>query len=315
MASVRFKKAYLGAYSTISSNNEKISTTFNSEDFFNGEETCEDGEISMQLKVLNDLKSKNEIDLVIGGDLSNQIGITSSVMSNYEYPFIGVYSACASFAESLILAASLISSPSFKNIACITSGNNLVTERTFKYPIEYGSPRRTTQSFTATGAVASIITKKETNVILESATIGKVIDFGMNDANNMGAIMAPSAADTLVRHLRDLKRDISYYDIVVTGDLGALGSELFKEILSRYDITIKNLIDAGSILINDKTKTLQGASGPVCLPLVLFEKILKTKKYKHILIIGTGSLHNTTMTNQHKNIPAISHAVSLEVIK
>lgn len=313
MASMRFKKVFLGPYSTISSNIEKISTTFNSEDFFNGEKTCEDGEVSMQMKVLNDIISKNDIDLVIGGDLSNQIGITSMVMSEKEFPFLGIYSACASYVEALILASALVSMPAYKNIACITSGNNLVTERTFKYPIEYGSPRRFTQSFTATGAVAGIVTKKETNVIVESATIGKVVDYEINDVNNMGAIMAPAAADTLIKHLRDMKRDISYYDLVLTGDLGELGSELFKELLAKHDITIKNYIDAGNILIKDKTKTDIGASGPICLPLILYEKILKSKKYKTILIIGTGSLHNITMTNQHKNIPAISHAVSLEV--
>ena len=313
MASMRFKKVYLGDASTISSKLEHISTTFNAEDFFSGEKTCEDGEVAMQLKVLNDIKSKNDIDLVIGGNLSNQLGITSTAMSEIGVPFLGTYSACATFVESLIVASSMLSNASFKNIACITSSNNLVTERTFRYPIEYGSPRRVTQNFSATGAVASIVTKKETNVIIESATIGKVVDYEIKDANNMGAIMAPSAADTLIKHLRDLKRDISYYDIVLTGDLGSLGSELFKEMLSRYDITIKNHVDAGSILIKDKTKTDQGASGPVCLPLILFEKILKTKKYKKILIIGTGSLHNSTMTNQHRTIPAISHAVSLEV--
>ena len=313
MASMRFKKVYLSDASTISSKLEHISTTFNTEDFFNGEKTCEEGEISMQLKVLKDIISKNGIDLVVGGNLSNQLGITNTAMSEVDVPFMGIYSACATFVESLIVASSMLTFPAFKNIACITSSNNLVTERTFRYPIEYGSPRRITQNFSATGAVASIITKSETNIKVESATIGKVIDYDINDANNMGAIMAPSAADTLIRHLRDLKRDISYYDLVLTGDLGSLGSELFKEMLSRYDIIIKNHVDAGSILIKDKTKTDQGASGPVCLPLILFEKILKTKKYKKILIIGTGSLHNSTMTNQHRTIPAISHAVSLEV--
>lgn len=314
MASMRFKNIYLGEYSTISSKDEKISTTFTVEDYFNGEITSEDAEVSMQLKVLDDLKSRTDIDLVVGGDLSNQIGITNLVMSQEQIPFIGAYNACSTFVESLILASSLISYPAFKNIACITSSNNLVTERTFRYPIEYGSPRRVTQTFTATGAIASIVTKKETNLKIESATIGRVVNYDIKDVNNMGAIMAPSAANTLIKHLRDLKRDISYYDLVLTGDLGKLGSELFKTLLSKNDITIKNLIDAGSILISDKTKTDQGASGPACLPLILFEKILKSKKYKKILIIGTGSLHNSTMSNQHKSIPAISHAVSLEVV-
>ena len=138
-------------------------------------------------------------------------------------------------------------------------------------------------------------------------------DYDIKDVNNMGAVMAPGAADTLITHLRDMKRDISYYDLIMTGDLGILGTEFFKNILSRHDITLTNHIDAGSILITDKTLTDQGASGPVCLPLVLLEKVLRENKFKHILIIGTGALHNTTMVNRHKSIPCISHAVSIEV--
>lgn len=314
MASVRFKKVYLGDYVTISSSNEKINTTYTIDDYFYGEKTIEASEVRMQRKVLEELLKNNKIDLVIGSDLSNQLGSTSSTMSKENIPYMGVYNACSSFPEELIVSASILSSSTFKNIVCLVSSNNLMSERTFRYPIEYGSPRRITQTFTATGAVSGIVTKNETDVKIESATIGKVIDYNIKDVNNMGAIMAPAAVDTLISHLRDLKRDISYYDIVLTGDLGCLGSELFLELASKKDITIKNYIDAGSILITDKTLTDQGASGPACLPLVLYEKVLKNKKYKKILIIGTGALFNTTMSNQHKSIPAISHAVSLEVL-
>ena len=315
MASFKLKKTYLGESSSISSENEKINTKFILEDYFSGEKTTENSEVKMEKTILKDLSSRNKIDLVIGSDLSNQLGITNEAMSYFNIPYLGIYSACSSYVEGLILASTILNSSNFKNIANIVSSHNLDAERTFRFPIEYGSPRRVTQTFTATTTLASIVTKEETRVQLEGCTIGKVVDYGVKDVNNMGAIMAPGAADTLMTHLKDFKRTIDYYDLVLTGDLGKLGSELFKEILSRHDITLKSQIDAGSILITDKTLTDQGASGPVCLPLILTEKVLKDKKYKKILLIGTGVLHNTTMVNQHKTIPSISHAVSLEVIE
>lgn len=313
MASFRISKVYLGDYSTISSPKEKIETKFVLEDYLDGEKTSESTEVKMQKKVIKDIASKNPIDVLIGADLSNQLGTTNETMSDIRIPYLGVYNACSSFPEELIIASSLLKGTTLKNILCLVSSHNLAAERTFRYPIEYGSPRRITQTFTATGAIGLILTKNETPYRIESATIGKVCDYDIKDVNNMGAVMAPGAADTLITHLRDMKRDISYYDLIMTGDLGILGTEFFKNILSRHDITLTNHIDAGSILITDKTLTDQGASGPVCLPLVLLEKVLKENKFKHILIIGTGALHNTTMVNRHKSIPCISHAVSIEV--
>lgn len=314
MASIRFSKVYLGESSTISSKNEKINTKYTIDDFYNGEDTVEKSEIKLQKKVLDDVITTNKIDAIIGADLSCQLAVSNKAVVDTGLSYLGLYNACASFAEELIVGGALLQGTTIKNIACVVSSHNLSAERTFRYPIEYGCPKRITQSFTATGSVASILTKTPTNIKVESCTIGKVVDYGVKDANNMGAIMAPGAADTLVSHLRDLKRDISYYDLILTGDLGKLGSELFKELLLKYDITLKHYIDAGSILITDKNLTSEGASGPVCLPLVLFEKILKEKKYKHILIIGTGALHNTMLVNQKLTIPTISHAVSLEVL-
>ena len=314
MASFKFKKAYLGDSSSISSKNENIKTKFSLEDYFEGYSTSEEAEVKMEKKVLDDLLENRKIDLVVGGDLSNQLGITNETLSNYDLSYLGLYSACSSYVEGLILSASLLDSGKLKNIITLVSSHNLDAERTFRYPIEYGSPRRTTQTFTATAAIASIVSKEETKIKIESCTIGKVIDYGIKDANNMGAIMAPSAANALMEHLKEMKREANYYDVILTGDLGKLGAYLFREILRKNDITLKNYIDAGSILITDKNLTDQGASGPVCLPLVLTEKILTNKKYKKILLIGTGALHNTTMVNQHKTIPSISHIVSLEVI-
>lgn len=313
MASFKFKNTYLKDFSTISSQNEKINTKFTIKDYYYGEKTTEEAEMKMQKTVLKDLERRNKIDFIIGADLSNQIAVTNKAMSEFPIPFLGIYNACASFVEGLILSSALLTSTGLKNGAVITSSHNLGAERTFRFPIEYGSPKRITQNFTATGAIGVIVSKEQTNIKLESYTIGKIYDYGIKDANNMGAIMAPSAAKTLIEHLKDLKRDPSYYDVIITGDLGKLGSELFKELLSKENIVLKNHVDAGSELIVDENLTSQGASGPVCLPLYLIEKILTNNKYKKILIIGTGALHNSTIVNQKNTLPGISHIVSLEV--
>ena len=140
-----------------------------------------------------------------------------------------------------------------------------------------------------------------------------MVDIGYKDANNMGACMAPGAALTISEHLKDLKRKANYYDIILTGDLGIYGSKILKEYLNKeYNIDLENQVDAGEIIFNNKNQ-IAGGSGPVCLPLVLFEKILKNKKYKKILLIGTGSLHSKLSTGLSLSIPSISHAISLEV--
>ena len=315
MASFKFKNVYLGDTSTISGVNEKINTKFSISDYFDGEKTSEDAEVKMQKIVLKDISKKNKIDVMLSADLSNQTGISNKAASEFPYSHLGLYSACASFAEGLIVAGSLIGSAQNIQNACVTvSSHNLSAERTFRYPIEYGSPRRVTQNFTATGAAAAIVTKDPTNIKIESCTIGKVTDYGIKDANNMGAIMAPSAARTIIEHLNDTKRSANYYDLILTGDLGTLGSELMMTLLEKNDITLKNHIDAGAELIVDKKLTDQGASGPVCLPLYFIEKVLKEKKYKRILIVGTGALQNQTLVNQKHTLPSVSHAVSIEVI-
>ena len=168
MASFKFKKAYLGDSSSISSKNENIKTKFSLEDYFEGYSTSEEAEVKMEKKVLDDLLENHKIDLVVGGDLSNQLGITNETLSNYDLSYLGLYSACSSYVEGLILSASLLDSEKLKNIITLVSSHNLDAERTFRYPIEYGSPRRTTQTFTATAAIASIVSKEETKIKIES---------------------------------------------------------------------------------------------------------------------------------------------------
>ena len=312
MASIRFNNIYLGKSISISSSDEKIFTDFTT-DYYNGEDSFEKAEEKQEKTIIDQMLKNINLDLIIGSDLSNQIAITSKTMSDYNIPFLGIYNACASYTEGLIIGSKLLDSK-IKNIGILVSSHNKTAEKSYRYPIEYGALRKKCETYTLTSSVITQITKSKTNIKIESGTIGKVVDYNVIDVKNIGAVMAPSAANTLITHLKDLKRDISYYDLVITGDLGKIGSKLFKEILLENDITLKKYIDAGSMLITDENLSLMGGSGPVCLPLFLTEKILKQKKYKHILVIGTGSLHNVSIVNSKRSVPSISHVVSLEVL-
>lgn len=319
MSSLNFKNVYINNSYSIAGQNENNGNLKNINiylnDYLYGEKTFEDAEIKMQKITLNNLINTNSVpELIVGGELSNQLSITSTNLKNKNIPFLGIYSACATFVEGLILLATLIDSKKIKNGINITSAHNLTSERQFRYPIEYGAPKPEYSTFTSTGCVGAFLSQQTDKIKILNGTIGRVVDYGIKDAYNMGAVMAPAAIDTLIRHLKNTKTTFNDYDLILTGDLGKVGTEIFKEILKKeHNIKINNLLDAGSIIYKEEQEIYSGGSGPACLPLVLFNKILETKKYKKILIIGTGSLHNQTLVNQKNTIPAIAHAVTLEV--
>ncbi len=322
MASLKFNNVYIkDAFSIagpLESEGQIHKYDITLDDYYYKEKTFLDAEIKMQRVVIENLLYRNKmnkkIDLLVGGELSNQLTITSFSAKNFEIPFLGMYSACATFAESLIIASNFIESNMIKNSIVITSSHNLNAERQFRFPIEYGAPRANTTTFTATGAVGTILSNEKSKIKLESATIGSVVDFDQYDATHMGAVMTPAAIQVLIKHLNDLARTTDYYDVILTGDLGSIGVDIFQECLKKYhNIKIKNHLDAGCEIFVPSQEIYSGASGPVTLPLVLFNKILKNKKYQKILIIATGSLHSKDTTNQKKTIPSIAHAVSLEV--
>lgn len=283
-------------------------------DLYYGEKTLEEAEIKMQKTVLNNLSSISDFNLVIGGNLSNQLGSMNASLKNTGKSFLGVYNACASFVEGMIIGANMISSKEIDKTCVLTSSHELTSERQFRFPIEYGSLKANYTTITATGSVGVIISNDKTKCKIVSSTIGSVVDYSITDVNNMGAIMAPAAMNTIINHLKNMDKNINDYDIILTGDLGKLGLEILKTILYKeYNLKTNKLTDAGSILYKDEQNKYQGGSGPVVLPLILFNKILLSKKYKHILIVGTGALHNTTLVNQKKSIPAIAHIVEIEV--
>ena len=284
MASLIFKNVYINDQETVVGpyeNNGILNFNNSIKDFYGDEKSFENCEIKLQKIVFDNILRKNNlsdinIDLVVGGDLMNQITATSFNMRDYNIPFLGVYSACASFPESLLILANMVDSKFLKKGIAITSSHNLTSEKQFRFPIEYGCLKPKRSTFTATGAVSTLVSNKVSKVKVESATIGRVIDYGIKDPFNMGAVMAPAAASTIVNHLNELNRSINYYDVVLTGDLGEVGSQILKEfLLKNNNIKMKNHLDAATLIYSDEQETFSGASGPVALPIVLFNKILK----------------------------------------
>lgn len=265
---------------------------------------------------------KNEdIDLIIGGDLSNQLCATSFGIENLNIPYLGVFSACATSMESIIVASKILENKKNNNTICITSSHNLAAEKQFRNPTEYGYTKPKTATFTSTGAASILLTNEKTDVKVTSYTIGKIVNIGQNDPNNMGAVMAPAAADTIYKHLTNLNLKEDYYDLILTGDLGIYGKEILKEYMKEnYNITLKNYDDCGAMLYDlEKQKEITaGGSGPVCSTLINYGYIyqmLKKKKFKRVLLVVTGALFSPSTIFQKQDILGVAHACSWEVIK
>lgn len=265
-------------------------------------------------------KTKYDIDLFISGDLLNQLTASNYAAKNISCPFIGAYAACASSTLALTIAANFIESGNINNAICAVSSHNNGSEKQFRYPVEYGGPKPKTTTFTSSGSAIALISNEKSKIKIESATLGKVIDKGIKDAFNMGGVMAPAAAETIHRHLSDTGRTVEYYDLILTGDLGVYGKKIFQDYMQKeYNIILKNYNDTGTMLFDlEKQPVYAGASGPACAPLVTYSYILnqmKSKKLKRVLLVATGALHSLTTVNQKLSIPAIAHAISLEVVK
>lgn len=297
------------------------------DDLYNGEKSFEQAEVKLLEDSIDILlkkveKTKSDIDLIISGDLLNQVTSSSYGVQKYNIPFLGIYSACASSVEGIIIASSMIDSKKINNCIVSTSSHNMSSEKQFRNPTEYGAPKPKTATFTATGGASCFLTNEKTDIKVSATTIGKVIDKGQKDPLNMGAVMAPAAADTIYRHLKDLKRDVSDYDLILTGDLGTYGKEILVDYMkTEYGLDISNNYnDMGTMLydLDNQKEVLAGGSGPVCSGLVCYSHILSLLKkgtIKRVLIAATGALFSPTFVYQHIDINAISHAVTLEAIK
>lgn len=291
-----------------------------SDDMF-GEVTFEKAECKMlysviKKSIINAKKSEGDIDVLIAGDLLNQIISSTFAARNFGFGYIGVYNACATFTEALTIGATMVDGGYMKNVICATSSHFSSAERQYRYPLELGCTRPPQAQWTVTGAGASVLSNSGVGPKITCATIGKVIDYGVTDANNMGAAMAPAGADTLFTHFKETGRTPCDYDLIITGDLGTLGSRIMKDLIweKGFDIE-KQHVDCGELVYNLCESEYQGGSGAGCISLVfnsyIYEK-LKSKKLKRILLMATGALLSAVSSQQGESIPGIAHAVVLE---
>ena len=260
----------------------------------------------------------NEVDAIIGGDLLNQIISASFAARKTHAGFVGLYNACATFVESLIVGSSFVNS-GMQNVVCVAGSHFSTAERQYRYPLELGVLRSPVTQWTATGVGASMLSAsaEHNSVKISRATIGRVVDFGIMDANNMGAAMAPSACDTLCQFFSDTSCDFNDYNMIFTGDLGKLGTAILVDLMAQegYDISGK-LFDCGASLFWDEQQTYQGGSGAACTALVFNSLVLSKFRrgaYKKILFAGTGALMSPTTSFQGDSIPAITHLVEVTV--
>lgn len=262
---------------------------------------------------------QDDIDFFIGGDLLNQIVSSSYAARDLKIPFIGIYSACAIMTESLALAAILVSNSHAKNIVCGTCTHFSSAERQYRFPLELGNQRPPTAQWTITGGGACIVSTKPSKICITAATFGLVTDFGVNDVNNMGAAMAPAACDTIKQHLKNMKRSTKDYDLIATGDLGKLGSEILVDLLERDNIVLgKNYSDCGCIIYDKTNRVFMGGSGAGCSASVLNSYIinkLNAGEFKRVLLISTGALMSTTVSQQGDTVPGVAHAIELEYVQ
>ena len=256
-----------------------------------------------------------DIHYMLGGDLLNQIISASYSARDLDIPFLGLYGACSSMAESLCIGSMLIDGGFAQNILCATSSHFATAERQFRYPLELGTPKPPTGQDTVTGAGATVISAEQGDLEIKSVTVGRVVDFGVKDANNMGAAMAPAAVQTILSNLEDLGVDPSHYDAIITGDLGIFGSDILLDLAGRNNVDLSGVHkDCGKMIFEGMDKNC-GASGCGCGASVLnayFFKKMLDGDLQRILFVATGALLSPTSVQQGESIPSIAHAVHIE---
>lgn len=290
-----------------------------------GAQNWEEAESRLQKEALEIALSKagltrHDVQMVLAGDLLGQSIASSFGLADYQLPHVGLYGACSTCGLSLTMGAAMVSAGFVERAACITSSHFASAEKEFRFPLSYGNQRPKSATWTVTGSGAFLVSgrpEKGTRAVIEGATIGKIVDYGIKDSMNMGACMAPAAADTIKQNLEDFSRQPQDYDKIITGDLGIVGKELLFELLSEQDIDIaKQYMDCGiEIYDSEKQHTDAGGSGCGCSAVVLSAYILKKLEegvWKRVLFVPTGALLSKTSYNEGQTIPGIAHGVVLE---
>jgi len=261
-------------------------------------------------------KKPTDINYLFGGDLLNQIIAANFAARALEIPFYGMYGACSTLVQCLSLASMLIGSGCAQCALCVTTSHFCTAERQYRFPLELGTQRCPTAQWTVTGAGGFVLHENSSGPYVTHVTTGKVIDFGIKDISNMGAAMAPAAADTINAHFKDTGRTADDYDLIVTGDLGRFGGVLAEELLLKagHDISGKH-IDCGCEIFSIKQDVQAGGSGCGCCAVVFGGYILSRisdSTFKRVLLLSTGALLSPVSSQQGESIPGIAHAVCIQ---
>lgn len=289
-----------------------------------GEKTWEKTEIKMltesiQLSVGRSGKSMEQINVMVSGDLLNQLMSASFSARNLGLPFLGVYGACSTMTESMIFGSILVDGGYADCAVAAASSHYSTAERQFRLPLEHGNQRPPSAQWTVTGSGSMVIGRvKDPHFCCTCATVGKIMDPGITDSNQMGAAMAPAAFDTMYTHFLDTGRSWDYYDMILTGDLGYIGKEILLDMLKNNGISIEGIYnDCGAMIYSEDQDVHGGGSGCGCSATVfagyIYQMMLKGR-LKRVLLISTGALLSPTSLKQGDSIPGIAHAAALEVI-
>ena len=285
-----------------------------------GAETYEEAESIFQREAARLALEKcglhaSDVDFVFAGDLLNQCVGSTFGLKDYRVPFLGQYGACSTMAQNLAVGAVFAESGAAKNSLCVTSSHFCAAERQYRFPLEYGAVRTPTAQWTVTAAGACVIGDSGAAGI-RSATVGRIADMQITDANNMGAAMAPAAADTVMRFLTDTNTALKEYDALFTGDLGAVGSDILRDLLMREGVDIGGFHNDCGMMIFDRVAqdVHSGGSGCGCCASVLCSKLLpdiESGKLNNILFVATGALLSSSTAQQGKSIPSVAHLINL----
>jgi stage V sporulation protein AD len=290
-------------------------------DTYYGENTWEKAEQRMMLESMKKALQKaaineKDIDFMLAGDLLNQIISSSFTARAMSIPFLGLYGACSTMYEGLTVGAILIDGGFAERVLAGTSSHYCTAERQYRFPTELGVQRSMTAQWTVTGAGSVVLASEGNGPVITHATIGKVIDMGQGDSQDMGAAMAPAAADTIARHFMDTGRSPDQYDLIITGDLGVFGKKLAEQLVKQkgYDIS-KRYTDCGILIYKGSQDVHAGGSGCGCSAVVTcgyLMELLNSGRYKRILGVGTGALLSSCSVQQGETVPGIGHAVVIE---
>ncbi|HHU70904.1 MAG TPA: stage V sporulation protein AD [Clostridiales bacterium] len=298
------------------------------EDVLLGKDTWEEAESEFMKEAVEKALSKAElksedIRYLLAGDLLGQLIATSFGIAELKIPFFGLFGACSTIGEAMSLGAILIDGNFADKVIAVTSSHFASAEKQFRFPLGYGNQRPYSASWTVTGSGGVVLSNQKGKKIegatirIRGITVGKIVDYGIKDTMNMGAAMAPAACDTIKVHLSDMGIEPTYYDKIITGDLGYVGSDILIDLLKEENIDIsKNHMDCGKEIFDQESQdTHAGGSGCACAAITFASYVIKQlqdRKWKRVLLLPTGSLHSKVSYNEGNTMPGIAHGVVIE---